>query len=227
MCFTVQLSKSISYLAVSQTALIFYHVAFDLSRTFLTFFKSLWKCFFLFLSFYVFLRRNSDIISSVFWIVNNFFKVFWFFYNFQLSRNSWFLAVFRQLSKTALTEYHDTPALSTLIFSFLYIYFFISVHCERIAGHGVNQYHLLKGLLGKLISYDNKFLVFEISIYIVKFSEIYLLKIKKKLWFLHIEVQKDIPNNRIRVTKILVNINAKKPPANASGFSSAFNEGGR
>ena len=115
MCFTVQLSKFISYLAVSQTALIFYHVVFDLSRTFLTFFKSLWKCFFLFLSFYVFLRRNSDIISSVFWIVNNFFKVFWFFYNFQLSRNSWFLAVFRQLSKTALTEYHDTPALSTLI----------------------------------------------------------------------------------------------------------------
>ena len=90
-------------------------------QLFLTFFKSLWKCFFLFLSFYVFLRRNSDIISSVFWIVNNFFKVFWFFYNFQLSRNSWFLAVFRQLSKTALTEYHDTPALSTLIFSFLYI----------------------------------------------------------------------------------------------------------
>ena len=43
---------------------------------------------------------------------------------------------------------------------------------------------------------------------------------------MHIEVQKDIPNNRIRVTKILVNINAKKPPANASGFSSAFNEGG-
>ena len=47
MCFTVQLSKFISYLAVSQTALIFYHVVFDLSRTFLTFFQISLKVFLL------------------------------------------------------------------------------------------------------------------------------------------------------------------------------------
>ena len=43
--FHCSVIKDHFYLAVSQTALIFYHVAFDLSRTFFAFFKSLWKLF--------------------------------------------------------------------------------------------------------------------------------------------------------------------------------------
>ena len=64
MCFTVQLSKFAFYLAVAQTALIFYHVVFDLSRTFFNFFH-----FILF----SFALRNSDIISHHFIDVNKFF----------------------------------------------------------------------------------------------------------------------------------------------------------
>ena len=117
--FHCSVIKDHFYLAVSQTALIFYHVAFDLSRTFFTFFKSLWKLFVPDPSYFVFLRRNSEIISSVFRFVKNFFQVFWFFQLFRFSGISWIPAVHRQLSMTALLGYHGVSSLSTLIFHYI------------------------------------------------------------------------------------------------------------
>ena len=68
MCFTVQLSKFISYLAVSQTALIFYHVVFDLSRTFFNF---------LFVIFSTYAIYSFDSIPYVVFDVKKFFKTFY------------------------------------------------------------------------------------------------------------------------------------------------------
>ena len=91
-----------------------------LDRTFFAFFQIPLKAFlFRILSYIVFLRRNSEIISSVFRFVKNFFQVFWFFQLFRFSGISWIPAVHRQLSMTALLGYHGVSSLSTLIFHYI------------------------------------------------------------------------------------------------------------
>ena len=93
---------------------------FRLVKNFFYFFSNPFESFlFRILSCFVFLRRNSDIISSVFWFVNKFFQIFWFFQTSTFSGISWIPAVPRQLPKTALLGYHGVSSLSTLIFHYI------------------------------------------------------------------------------------------------------------
>ena len=126
MCFTVQLSMfvyqvsakqiykrrsrermnrrfmSFTYLVLSQTALVFYHVVFCLSRTFLTFFK-------FFLDFF-YSRSNFDILSLLQLHVKDFFQLF-----------SKLFSVLNDFPDATLTSYHCFLCLST-VFSFFLVF---------------------------------------------------------------------------------------------------------
>ena len=91
-------------LVPSQTALIFYHVVFCLSRTFLTFFK------FVFLDFFCF-RSNFDILSLLFSDVKDFFQLF-----------SKLFCVPTGFPDATLISYHRFLRLSTGFFIFLSFY---------------------------------------------------------------------------------------------------------
>ena len=122
MCFTVQLSKII-VISPSHRQLWYSIMLFSTCQELFLLFSNPFKSFlFRILSCFVFLRRNSDIISSVFWFVNKFFQIFWFFQTSTFSGISWIPAVPRQLPKTALLDYHGASFLSTLISSFLSLF---------------------------------------------------------------------------------------------------------
>ena len=102
---------SFTYFVLSQTASIFYHVVFCLSRTFLTF-SSLF-----FLNFFC-LRSNSDILSLLFSDVKDFFQLF-----------SKLFSVLTGFPDATLTSYHCFLCLST-VFSFFLVFSFFSFFCH-------------------------------------------------------------------------------------------------
>ena len=117
MCFTVQLSKII-FISPSHRQLWYFIMLLSTCQELFLLFSNPFESFFVLdPSYIVFLRRNSEIISSVFRFVKNFFQVFWFFQLFRFSGISWIPAVHRQLSMTALLGYHHETHLSTLFFN--------------------------------------------------------------------------------------------------------------
>ena len=99
MCFTVQLSKII-VISPSHRQLWYSIMLFSTCQELFLLFSNPFKSFlFRILSCFVFLRRNSDIISSVFWFVNKFFQIFWFFQTSTFSGISDIPAVYRQFQR--------------------------------------------------------------------------------------------------------------------------------
>ena len=83
---------------------------FRLVKNFFYFFSNPFESFlFRILSCFVFLRRNSDIISSVFWFVNKFFQIFWFFQTSTFSGISDIPAVYRQFQRQLCQDTTTKP----------------------------------------------------------------------------------------------------------------------